>query len=122
MPTRLSNLNLFVADVARSARFYSTVFGLEWDQTRSQPPGFAILNAGDLTLTLQSPETPGAVVGQAQSVELGFETEDLQALRSALEAEGVEITPTQFMGWGSGFDAKDPDGIRLTVFRKNEEG
>jgi len=78
MSVRLSNINLFVADVASGVRFYSTVFGFEWDQGRSQPPGFAILKTGDLTLTLQSSETPGA-------------------------------------------NAKDPNGVRLTILRENDE-
>ncbi len=122
MSIRLSNLNLFVADVAATARFYASVFELEWDQERSQPPGFAILKAGDLTLTLQSAETPGAVVGQSNSVEIGFETDDLDDLRARLAIEGVPVSPTQSMGWGSGFDARDPNGIRLTVFQKRDGG
>ena len=122
MSVRLSNINLFVADVAIGARFYATLLGFEWDQERSQPPGFAILKAGNLTLTLQSSETPGAVIDQADSLEIGFETDDLDGLRAGLEAEGVEISPTQFMGWGAGFDAKDPNGVRLSIFRKNDEG
>ena len=118
MSVRLSNINLFVADVAESARFYSTVFGLTWDQDCSAPTGFAYLDGGSISLTLQSPEAPGAVLGRADSVEVGFETDDLAALRAALEAAGVEVGPTQVMGWGSGFDARDPNGIRIAVFAK----
>ena len=118
MAVRLSNLNLFVADVDRSARFYATVCGLRWDGESSAAPGFAYLDGGGISLTLQGPEAPGAVLGQAESVEIGFETDDLAAVRVALEAAGVEVSPTQSMGWGSTFDARDLDGYRLTVYTK----
>ena len=93
---RLSNINLFVADVDRSARFYEAVFGFIRDPGSSAAPGFAYLGGGAVSLTLQGPEAPGAVLGQAESVEFGFEAEpdDLARLRLALEAEGVEISPT----------------------------
>ena len=119
MATRLSNINLFVADVDRSARFYAAAFGLRRDDERSAPPGFAYLDGGTISLTLQSADAPGAILGQAESVEIGFEADDLAGLRLALERQGVAVSATQEMGWGSGFDARDPDGTRLTVFRKN---
>ena len=120
---RLSNINLFVADVDRSARFYEAVFGLVRDQTTPATPGFAYLDGGSISLTLQGPEAPGAVLGQSESVEIGFEVEaaDLTSLRLALEAEGVEISPTQVMGWGSTFDARDPNGFRITVYTKQPD-
>ena len=119
MPTKLSNINLFVGDVARSARFYSKTFGLGWDEASSFP-GFAYLDGGAISITLQPAGAPGAVLGQAESVEIGFETDDLEGVRRKLEAAGVAVAATQVMGWGTTFDARDPDGFRLTVFTKGE--
>ena len=118
MPVRLSNINLFVADVARSVEVFVNALGMEYDQDRSAAPGFAFLRGGELSLTLQCVDTPGAVLDQSASVEIGFETDDLSQVKSALEAEGVEVQPIQGMGWGTAFDARDPNGIRLTVFTK----
>lgn len=118
MSIRLSHINLFVADVDRSARFYATVFELSWDE-KSVSPGFAYLDGGGFALTLQSADTPGAVIGQADSAELGFETDDLAAIGDRLTAAGAEVGPVQIMGWGSGFDARDLDGFRLSIFTRN---
>ncbi len=120
MPTRLTNINLFVADVPASAQFYASVFGLKWDQEGIQSPGFVYLDGGVMSITLQSAEAPGAVLGSAESVEIGFETDDLLGVRQALEAAGVEVSATQFMNWGTTFDARDPNGIRLTVYTKDQ--
>ncbi len=120
MGAHVSNINLYVRDVEASVRFYVDVLDLRHDAERSHPPGFALLRSGDLTITLQGPDAPGSVFGQSGSFELGFETDDIPKLRDRLAAAGSEVTPIQTMGWGSGFDAKDPDGFRLAIFRKRD--
>ncbi len=117
MSLRFGNVNLFVADVEAALRFYARLLGLEHDAERSHPPGFALLRSGEMTITLQGPDTPGWVSGRAESMELGFSVDDVAATRERLEAAGVRVSPLQEMGWGSGFDATDPDGFRLTFFR-----
>ena len=121
MDIRLGNINLFVRDVEASLRFYAEALDLTHDVERSHPPGFALLRAGSATITLQSAGAPGALLGQAGSVELGFEAEDLPSTRDRLTAAGAEVSPLQVMGWGSAFDARDPDGFRLTIYRKRDE-
>ena len=120
MTTQLRNINLFVVDVAASAAFFAEGLGWTCDEQRSVPPGFALLQAGELTLTLQSPATPGAVVNQADSVELGFETDDVAGLRDRLAALGATVESVQTMGWGTACDVRDPNGIRLTLFRRRD--
>jgi len=121
MLARLGNINLFVRDIEASLRFYTDMLGLQHDAERSHPPGFALLRSGDLTITLQDSEAPGSVLGQSDSVELGFEADDLPVLRERIAAAGSDVTPLQMMGWGSGFDARDPNGFRLTIFSKREQ-
>lgn len=117
MPITLGNVNLFVRDIERARRFYVEGLGLEQDRERSAPPSFMLLRAGACTLTLQDAATPGAAFGATESVEIGFAVDDVAAMRSQLEAIGGSVGELQQMGWGDGFDATDPDGHRITVFR-----
>jgi len=121
MGARLSNINLYVRDVEASLRFYVDLLGLKHDSERSHPPGFALLESGDFTMTLQGPDAPGSVLGDSGSVELGFDADDLSEIRERLTAAGSDVSPIQTMGWGSSFDAKDPNGFRLTLFHKRDE-
>ena len=51
-------------------------------------------------------------------MELGFEVDDLEGTRQRLSELGATVGEPQQMGWGGGFDAKDPDGHALGVFRR----
>ena len=114
----LSNLTLVVADVGRSRAFYTRVFGLT--ETADSAPGMALLDAGNgLTLLLQPPEAV-KVSPLPGGVELGFEVEDLETTRARLLALGAEVGEPVQMGWGGGFDARDPDGHALSVFIKRD--
>ncbi|MCU0490073.1 MAG: VOC family protein [Chloroflexaceae bacterium] len=117
MAIRLGNINLFVQDIERARRFYVEALGLVEDSARSQPPGFYLLLAGGCTLTLQDASAPGAFAGSAESIEIGFAVDDVAAARQQVAAWGASVSDVQQMGWGGGFDARDPDGHRLTVYR-----
>lgn len=114
----LSNINLFVSDIERARDFYVRVVGLREDEDRSMPPAFCYLVAGACSITLQTAETPGAMLGKPDSVELGFEVDDLEAVRARLHEAGFGPPAVQHMGWGSGFDVVDPEGFRLSFFEK----
>ncbi len=118
----LGNINLFVRDVAAAKRFYKDVMSLLEDEARSQPPSFALFKAGGCSLTLQDGTVQGAALGEAASVELGFVTDDVDAVRQRLLAAGAEVGEVQQMGWGGGFDARDLNGHRLTVYKTREDG
>ncbi|MBK9940925.1 MAG: VOC family protein [Kouleothrix sp.] len=117
MATVLGNVNLFVRDVERARRFYAEALGLDEDADRSAPPGFVLLQAGGCTLTLQDATAPGAVFGADAGIELGFAVDDVAAARERLAQWGGVAGEVQQMGWGGGFDAADPDGHRLTIYR-----
>ena len=120
MPTALGNINLYVQDMERAKQFYTNILGLVEDTQRSFPPTFILFNAGGCTLTLQDSSAPGAAFGKADSVELGFAVDDVEAVRSRLQAAGMTVSEIQQMGWGGGFDTVDPDGHRLTIYRMRE--
>lgn len=117
MSTKLGNVNLFVRDIERSKRFFIDAIGLVEDLELSAPPSFILLKAGGCNLTLQDGTNPGANFETAASIELGFEVDDLEAVRSRLEAWDIAMSDLQQMDWGGGFDARDPDGHRLSIFR-----
>jgi catechol 2,3-dioxygenase-like lactoylglutathione lyase family enzyme len=117
MATQLGNVNLFVTDIARARRFYVEALGLVEDTERSAPPSFVLLRAGEVTLTLQDGSAPGAIVGQPEGVELGFVVDNVTTIRDQIAAFGGTVSAVQEMGWGGGFDATDPDGHRLTIYR-----
>lgn len=120
MATRLGNINLFVRDVERAARFYVQALGLALNAERSAPPGFALLEAGGCTLTLQDGSAPGAAFDQREGVELGFVVDDVEAARRRIQECGGSVGEVEQMGWGGGFDASDPDGHRLAIYRMRE--
>ena len=117
----LANINLFVQDVPRSVQFYQEVVGLILDTDRSVLPGFALLrgaNETGATLTLQNAnQTPGALSGMPDGIEIGFAVEDVEEARNKADTLGASPSPVQQMGWGDAFDARDPDNFRITVFK-----
>lgn len=117
MATRLGNVNVFVHDIEQAKRFYVEGIGLVEDKERSQPPAFVLLQAGECTLTLQDASAPGAVIEASRGIELGFAVEDVEAVQARLANWGATVSEIQQMGWGGGFDAADPDGHRLTIYR-----
>ena len=127
----LANVNLFVRDPERARRFYVEALGLA-DDPRSAPPHFVLLDAGGgCTLTLQAAAPMGEPLDHAGGpVELGFELSDggpdpaaaLEAARARVVACGGAADPPNVMGWGHGFDARDPDGHRFSTFVRSAEG
>jgi catechol 2,3-dioxygenase-like lactoylglutathione lyase family enzyme len=120
MATTLGNVNLFVRDLEQAKRFYTEGIGLVEDTERSHPPSFVLLQAGESTLTLQDASSPGAAFEPVASIELGFRVDNVDEVRTRLQAWNTVVSDVQHMGWGSGFDAVDPDGHRLTVYRMRE--
>jgi predicted enzyme related to lactoylglutathione lyase len=116
MRVTLKNIDLSVADVARSMRFYGEVMGMA-DMPQSAPPHMMILQAGGVTLSLHQTGTQGGKPVQPGSTELGFECDDLEAMRGRMLEAGARCEPVREYGFGSSFDATDPDGYRLSVYK-----
>lgn len=118
---RLNNINLLVNDVERSRRFYQEVFGLNLDERRSAAPAMLLETGGcSLSLKDRATEDPDKVAGPGDT-ELGFETDDLEAVHAALQGFGVPVTPILSLGFGRTFDAQDPDGHHLVVYTLSPE-
>ena len=110
-PARLIGINhvaLEVGDVDDALSFYGRVFDFE---LRGRVPGMAFLDMGDQFLALSEGRTQPRDDGR----HFGLVVDDLSAVRSALEREGVEAVKS-----GSGFDFYDPWGNRLQVVEYGE--
>jgi predicted enzyme related to lactoylglutathione lyase len=102
------NVDLSVSDVACSLEFYRQVLDFA-DTPESAPPHMLILATpgGGCTISLHQTGTRGGRPVQPGSTELGFETDDLEAVRSRF------LT----FGFGESFEAKDPDGYAISVYK-----
>jgi hypothetical protein len=51
------------------------------------------------------------------TIELGFEVDDLAALRSRIDAQGRREYRAESMGWGQAIELVDDDGHRVVVYQ-----
>ena len=66
-------------------------------------------------MTLASPrEALGAE--PSRTMELGFEVEDIGAMKAHLAARGIRDYREESMGWGDAIELRDGDGHRVLVF------
>ncbi len=115
MKTKLASINLEVADPETSKRFYLDVLGMVEDDRRSQPPGFVYLKSEGCDMTLAHPqEAPGAE--PSRTMELGFEVEDIAAMKAHFAARGVPDFREESMGWGEAIELRDHDGHRVLIY------
>lgn len=112
---RLATVILFCADVPRLAAFYRDRLGLT--PTAETSEGWTVLTAGSVEIGLHripDEHLPGsrADFQVENNVKLVFEVEDVDTLRTALNAQGVEIGEVrQFPGHPyRTADGRDPEG------------
>ena len=115
--TRLNHAVLFVRDAARSADFYSRVFGFV--KVAEEMGGAAIFmraaetsNHHDLGLFSVGPDAPGPRRGGVGLYHLAWEVPSIRALAAAAEAlqgEGA-LTGASDHGVSKSLYGRDPDG------------
>src|SRR5687768_11381497 len=87
----LNHLMMYVDDVERSVRFYSTVLGVV--APSDIDPGYAHLElAGGMTLAFHLRRPEDSARASDSGVYLYLETHDLESACEALRAHGVELT------------------------------
>ena len=106
---------LGVDDMDRSVEFYRDRLGFE---LKTRFPGFAMLNAGAVTLILSEGLPKAAGGGRAGSTELVLAVEHVSEAYKTLTSRGVvfHIQPRPIAGpnWAGNF--ADPDGHQLSIF------
>jgi catechol 2,3-dioxygenase-like lactoylglutathione lyase family enzyme len=119
MRAKLASIHLEVSDPAESKRFYVDVLGMVEDTRRSHPPAFAYLRSDGCDLTLASPRW-AAGAEPSPTVEIGFEVDDIAAMRARLSACGITGARGESMGWGEALELRDRDGYRIVIYALNE--
>lgn len=115
MNVKLASINLEVADPQRTKRFYIDALGMVENERRSHPSSFVYLESAAGNITLATPQTATAAE-PSRTMELGFEVDDLDALKARFAANGITGFAPQSMGWGEVIEGHDPDGHRVIVY------
>lgn len=114
---KLDYIIVFVSDMQRSTAFYRDILGLP---LKFSSPGWTEFATGATTVALHPArsgsqgDSAASPAGQAQ---LGFMVDDLAALYTSLQAQGVHFSfPPQDEGEGGKLAVlHDPDGLGITV-------
>ncbi len=115
MNIRLATINLQVANPQYSKKLYLNAFGMVEDPDRSHPPDFVYLRSDGCDVTLATP--PKATGAEpSRTIELGFEVDDMAAMKAHLSASGIRNFGEQSMGWGEAIELSDSDGHRIVVY------
>lgn len=116
MNTTIDSINLFAVNPICLRDFYQSVFGLEVDRQRSHGDGFFLLLAGGCNLLIQDAAKVSGTPG-TKGFEIGFRTDDLTGLASAvINSGGSIVKDQQGMGWGQAITVADPEGHAINVY------
>jgi catechol 2,3-dioxygenase-like lactoylglutathione lyase family enzyme len=104
----LHHVNVQVSDVARSERFYRTLFSLPASRVVQGPDNHGLDLPGGGLIILQRSDTPGRI----DHFCVGVENWDADRLRTAAKSVGIE----RVQGTAAdNFFATDPDGLRVQL-------
>ncbi len=110
---RFEGISLPVSDVGRSVAFYEQ-FGFA---VAGQNQNFAMLRLGEGTIGLLKMDLSQWPRGPRGAIHIELSVEDLDALATALEGQGVHfLHPPRDRSWGERtLSTNDPDGYRLEI-------
>ena len=107
---RVEHVWFWVADLDRAIAFYAEVLGLPL--VRREGDEWAELDAGPIRLALHA----GAGDGREHDRAAGFEVEDLDATRFAMQTRGASFGDEgEVEGMGRFASFTDPDGTRMQL-------
>jgi predicted enzyme related to lactoylglutathione lyase len=98
----INHIALEVGDIDEALAFYGSIFEIE---LRGRMRGAAFVDMGDQFINLTTART----TSPDGSRHFGLVVDDKDAVRAALEREGVEILPGRFL------DFRDPWGNRVEI-------
>lgn len=116
MAVKLASINLETKNPQASKRFYVEAFGLKENLERSHGDGFVYLESEGADITIATAETANASAPSA-TMELGFETDDVEALRERIAAIATFPVEKKSMEWGDVVETRDFDGYRVVAYQ-----
>lgn len=109
---------LRVQDLAKERRFYHETLGFPIDEAESTPTFVMLKTAGPAWLALEDVSNQPEKAAPAGSVEIGLIVDDVDRVWQEWKVKGVNLlTQPQDMPYGRTFDARDPEGHSLSVFK-----
>ncbi|MBI5568217.1 MAG: VOC family protein [Chloroflexi bacterium] len=109
---------LRVQDLAKERIFYHETLGFPIDETESTPTFVMLKTAGPAWLALEDVSKQPEKAAPAGGVEIGLIVDDVDRVWQEWQAKGVNLlTQPQDMPYGRTFDARDPEGHSLSVFK-----
>ena len=118
--TRAVYLFVYVNDLTTSREFYESKLGLH---VIEEDPGCLKFDCGQVILALNRAADYNITLpnGKDNSADIVFLVDDLNAVRSTIEARGVAFSKTDWYQPGGITDFYDPDGHWLTLYQPNAE-
>ena len=110
MGLKRGEVNLYVTDLERSARFYEAGLGMSECESDTS---YRKLHRDDVTLTLFVAKEGGraAPPGTRPSMTCDLHVDDLDGVVASLRAAGAEVSEIRTWEGGRWTDMLDPDGI-----------
>ena len=109
---------LRVQDIEKERRFYHETLGFPVDEAQSSPNFIMLKTAGPAWLALEDVSAQPEKAAPAGSVEIGLIVDDVDRVWQEWKAKGVNLlTQPQDLPFGRAFDARDPEGHALSVFK-----
>lgn len=108
----------YVSNLDESLKYFTQTLGLEYDPSQDAPVfrGFAVGAKCGLALAgVPLPWT--ATIPQPGTVEVYFETDNLEGMHASLASKGVQTTEITHQPFGSIFSISAPDGQLITIVR-----
>jgi len=105
-----------VTDIAIAKDFYGRILGLPDGPTQHED--WVEYQAGNVTLAVMSPATHGDEFAPLTPGSFAFGVADVEAAKSALEAEGVKVNDIWDSGVCKGAGFQDPDGNRILLHHR----
>ena len=110
---------LHARDMQTAKRFYTEALDLPLVEELSSPQFVTLRLNGETLLGLE--DVAGAKFGQTAqpgTVEIGWKVDDGDATYNQWQAKGIpKLTEPQDFPFGRAFDAQDPEGHLLSVYR-----
>jgi predicted enzyme related to lactoylglutathione lyase len=109
---------LRVQNIERERRFYHETLGFPVDEEQSSPNFVMLKTAGPAWLALEDVSTQAEKAAPAGGAEIGLIVADVDRVWHDWKAKGVDVlTQPEDLPFGRAFDARDPEGHGLCVFK-----